>query len=69
MDSTKYPSLNEDLVYAECWTTGYGDGSSTQAATIPARGAFDGRIRRGTVVDSSKRPPLTVTEVVSVTPT
>jgi hypothetical protein len=27
MNSTEYPSLNEDLVDAECWATGYGDGS------------------------------------------
>ena len=27
MNSTEYPSLNEDLVDAERWTTGYGDGS------------------------------------------
>jgi len=38
MDSTEYPSLDEDLVDAKRRTTRYCDGSSTQATTILARG-------------------------------
>jgi len=33
MDSTEYPPLDEDLVDAECWATGYGDGASIHCRT------------------------------------